>query len=427
MSLPITDRNEATGVGVMAAPRRGRRRRAGVLALAVGIGLLGTPGTASAAPSDDELGAVTAAADDVAAQVSRLLEQMGAAQAAAEDATARAASAQVEVDAMQRAAAAARVAADTAAAEAQRAETDLAGARDAVARFARSSYMSGSSSPLLESLLTSSGPAQIVQRAALLDAAGSYRSTAVSAASTARERAVETQADAQSALTEADRLQDAALAELASAEGARTAATRVVADLQDRQNAAESELRQARATLGGPAGATGRSAPSVPVVVLAAGTLRWRRSGRRVRRPLPRLTTGTRSPSASPVATGASTPATATTAACSSRHRHGRRTAAAQYAPRADLATGSSRSPSRRRCSPPRARAPGRPAAGISDPFPVPASPMATPGCDLRPRTRFGDDTAARRRGVAREQIGAGDRRQPGYRAGDRPLLRRAG
>ena len=149
---------------------------------------------------------------------------MGAAQAAAEDATARAASAQAEVDTMQRAAAAARVAAEAAAAEAQRAETDLAGARDAVARFARSSYMSGSSSPLLESLLTSSGPAQIVQRAALLDAAGSYRSTAVSAASTARQRAVETQTDARAALTEADRLQDAAQAELASAEGARTAA-----------------------------------------------------------------------------------------------------------------------------------------------------------------------------------------------------------
>jgi hypothetical protein len=241
MSFPITDRNEATG--------RGRRRRAGVVALVLGIVLLGAPGTASGAPSDDELVAVAEAADDVASQVSQLLEQMGAAQAAADDATARAASAQAEVDAMQRAAAAARVAAEAAAAEAQRAETDLAGARDAVAGFARASYMSGSSSPLLESLLTSSGPAQIVQRAALLDAAGSYRSTAVSAASTARERAVETQADAQSALTEADRLQEAALAELASAEEARTAAARVVAELQDRQNAAENELRQARATL----------------------------------------------------------------------------------------------------------------------------------------------------------------------------------
>jgi hypothetical protein len=242
MSLPITDhRNEATS--------RGRRRRAGVVALALGIGLLGVPGTASAAPSDDQVAAVAAAADDVAAQVTQLLEQMGAAQAAADQATTRAASAQAEVDTMQQAAAAARVAAEAAAAEAQRAETDLAGARDAVARFARSSYMSGSSSPLLESLLTASGPEQIVQRAALLDAAGSYRSTAVSVASTARERAVETQTDAQSALTEADRLQDAALAELASAEEARTAATRVVADLQDRQNAAENELRQARATL----------------------------------------------------------------------------------------------------------------------------------------------------------------------------------
>ena len=325
MSLPITDRNEATGGR---AEDGGDGRESSRWPSASACWAL--PGTASAAPSDDELGAVTAAADDVAAQVSQLLEQMGAAQAAAEDATARAASAQAEVDAMQRAAAAARVAAEAAAAEAQRAETDLAGARDAVARFARSSYMSGSSSPLLESLLTSSGPAQIVERAALLDAAGSYRSTAVSAASTARERAVETQTDAQSA-------RDGGRPPAGRSAGR----TRLGGGGQDRRNAgggrspgpAERCCRTSSSGAdhaGGPAGAAGRSAPRRP------GRRPRRRhppaedrSGRQLRRPLPRLTTGTRSPSASPVATGASTPATATTAACSSARRPGWRSAAA--------------------------------------------------------------------------------------------------
>ena len=181
---------------------------------------------------------------------------------------------------MQRAAAAARVAAEAAAAEAQRAETDLAGARDAVARFARSSYMSGSSSPLLESLLTSSGPAQIVQRAALLDAAGSYRSTAVSAASTARERAVETQSR-RAERTDGGR----------PPAGSSAGRTRLGGGGQDRCNAGggrspgPAERCGERAPsgaghAGGPAGAAGRSAPGVPVVVLAAGTLRRRRSGR---------------------------------------------------------------------------------------------------------------------------------------------------
>jgi hypothetical protein len=228
------------------------RRRLGALGVAVGIGLAVLPGTASAAPvssSDGQLGAVGQAAEDAAAEVTRLLEQLGAAQAAADEATARAAGAEEAFEAAEVASAVARAEADDAAAEAVEAQAELSAARDALARFARSSYMGGSTSPVLESLLTSGSPSQLMERAALLDAAGGYRSTALSVAAAAQQRAVEAQAAAQSAGTEADRLQRAARTALESAEAARVAASRIVAALQDQRDVAESELLQARSAV----------------------------------------------------------------------------------------------------------------------------------------------------------------------------------
>ncbi|SFF71868.1 Transglycosylase-like domain-containing protein [Blastococcus tunisiensis] len=225
--------------------RLGRLRAAG---LAVGIGLLVVPGTASAAPGD-EVGAVAQDAEDAAAEVSRLLEQTGAAQAAADEADARAARAEDELAAMRQASADARAEARGAADAAQRAQAELAAARDAVARFARSSYMSGSSSPLLEGLLTADGPAQMMERAALLAAAGDHRGSAVAGAANARQRAVEARTAAQRAVTEADRLQQAARAAVEAAADARAEADRVVAGLREQQAAAEQELAQVRAAL----------------------------------------------------------------------------------------------------------------------------------------------------------------------------------
>jgi Transglycosylase-like domain len=235
--------------GTAACSRRRWRRRVSAVGLAVGIGLAGSPGTASAAPSDGELDAVAQAAEEAATEVNRLLEQMGAAQAAADAASARAARAQAEVAATQAAAETARAEAQAAAAEAQRAQAELAGARDALGRFARSSYMGGSTSPILVGLLTADGPAQMMERAALLDAAGQHRSTVVEVAVGARERADDSQDAAQRAVTESQRLQEAAQDALGSAEAARAAATEVAADLRGRQAAAQAELSQARSAL----------------------------------------------------------------------------------------------------------------------------------------------------------------------------------
>jgi hypothetical protein len=109
--------------------------------------------------------------------------------------------------------------------------------------------MAGSTSPVLEVLLTAGSPGQLVERAALLEAAGSHRSAVLTVVTAAQQRAAEAQAAAQNAVTEADRSQQAAQDALASAETVRAAAARQVADLQTAQDAMRAQLLQARTTL----------------------------------------------------------------------------------------------------------------------------------------------------------------------------------
>jgi hypothetical protein len=234
-------------------PRRRRwAGRLGAVGAAVAIGLGGLPGTASAAPSslsDGRLGAATKAAEEAAAQVGQLLDQVGAAQAGVDDASARVARALEQVEAQRRAHETAQADARTADVAAREAGAVLAGARGAVATFARDSYMAGSTSPVLEILLAAGSPGQLVERAALLEAAGSHRSAVLTVVTAAQQRAAEAQAAAQNAVTEADRSQQAARDALASAEAVRAAAARQVADLQTAQDAMQAQLLQARTTL----------------------------------------------------------------------------------------------------------------------------------------------------------------------------------
>ncbi|WP_305852279.1 transglycosylase family protein [Blastococcus sp. PRF04-17] len=210
--------------------------------------LAGTaPGTASAAPADER--AATRAAEEAGAQVGRLLTQIGDAQGAVDDAAARVSRALADVATQERAHDAALAHARVAAAAAQEARADLSGARDAVAVFARNSYMSGSTSPVLESLLTSGSPAQALERVALLEAAGSHRSTVLTVAASAQERAAELESEAEDALADAARQQDAARTALAAAEAVQAAAQRQVSDLRTAQSAMQARLDEARSAL----------------------------------------------------------------------------------------------------------------------------------------------------------------------------------
>ena len=230
------------------------RRRWAARFVAVGVAAVvaGTAGPAAAAPSapsDAEVGAAAQVADAVAGQVGQLLERLGAAQAGVDAADAQVAGALEQVAAQQRAAEVAQADARLAGIAADEARAAVTGAQDAVGRFARISYMGGSTSPVLESLLTAAGPAQVMERAALLEFVGDHRSAVLTDVTAAQQRAVAAQATAENAVTEAELSQQAAQDALASAEAVRARAAQQVADLRSAQADLQSRLDEVRATL----------------------------------------------------------------------------------------------------------------------------------------------------------------------------------
>jgi hypothetical protein len=232
-------------VGTGMSPARRRLARTVAVCLAAAIGF-GAPAAASAAPGEDD---AARAAEDAAAKVGQLLEQVGAAEAGKRDAEARVARALEQVEAQRLASEQAQAEALRADAAAQEARAAVGEAQDDVAEFARESYMSGSTSPLLESLLTAGSPGDVVERLALLEAAGDHRSDVLTVASAAQGRADAAQAAAEEAVADAVRSQQAAEQALASAEAVRATAARQVADLRAAQEAMQARLDQARQTL----------------------------------------------------------------------------------------------------------------------------------------------------------------------------------
>jgi multidrug efflux pump subunit AcrA (membrane-fusion protein) len=238
-------------------------RRWGV-GLAVAVVLTAVPGTASSAPGNGQLGAAEQAAADAAAQVAQTLVAMGNAQSAADDATARAAQARADYERQKQAYDRAVADAQAADAAAQQAQADLAGARGALATFARDSYMAGSTSPLLRGLLTSGDPGQMLERAALLEAAGDHRSAVLGVVTVAQQRATESRTAAEVAVAQAGEIRQAAEDTLASVQSLQSAAVQQVADLQSRQGAMQAELDRARAAVV-ELQSTPTAAPAAPV------------------------------------------------------------------------------------------------------------------------------------------------------------------
>jgi hypothetical protein len=207
--------------------------------------MTGIPGPAWADPVDDAARAV----DDAAAQVGRLLEQLGSAQAAVDDASERATRAREQFHAEQQAYDRAQTGAQAAGAAAQQAQAALSEAQGAVAAFARDSYMAGSTSPALQSLITSGSPAQMIERAALLDVVGDHRTAVLTVAQAAREQADGARAAAHSAVADADRSRRAAEAAWEAAEAAQTEAVQLAAGLRIERDVVQAQLDSARNTL----------------------------------------------------------------------------------------------------------------------------------------------------------------------------------
>jgi hypothetical protein len=216
---------------------RGIRREGGVALLAA-LGVCLVPASASAAPSPA-----------AAAQIGQVLAEQGAAQAALDSAHAHAVGARHRYEAELAGYRSARSTADAAALAVQRSRSELAVARAQLGAFARSSYIDGSTSPRLQAAMTSDGPAQLLERAALLDAVGAGRSTALDRIIVVQRQAAAASDLARSTLAKAATLEGRAAAALATAIQVETAARDTAAAIRIERVALQARLDRARATL----------------------------------------------------------------------------------------------------------------------------------------------------------------------------------
>ncbi|WP_299953864.1 C40 family peptidase [uncultured Modestobacter sp.] len=236
---------------------RPARRVAGVL-VAAALCLGAAPGVASATPtnpSDAQLGAAQQQKDAAAQQVGALSAQLASAQAEVDAARAQSAIALDTFQGKQAEHEAAQAAADAATAAARQAEAELAIARSNVADFARQSYVQGSTNPTLEALTTADGPAQMLERAALLEAAGAHQGDVVVQVTAAEQQARTADAAAQTALAAAATLEQEAADALAVAEQLEASARAQAGALATQQATVQQQLQQAQETLLGLQGA----------------------------------------------------------------------------------------------------------------------------------------------------------------------------
>jgi cell wall-associated NlpC family hydrolase len=221
-----------------------------VAALAVGV----LPGVADAAPhnpSDGEISAAQHDADTDAAKAGQLAGQLAKAQADVENANARAALALDQFEGKQQAYEDAQAKAAAAAAAARKAQADLSDARAAVADFARQSYMSGSTSPSMEAVLTSGSPAQLLERQALLAAAGDHRSNVLNVVTVVERKAAAAHATAQTTLKRADVLKQQAQTALTTAQALRASAVQQESALQTQKSALDAQVSKDKQTVNG--------------------------------------------------------------------------------------------------------------------------------------------------------------------------------
>ncbi|MGY1986553.1 NlpC/P60 family protein [Blastococcus sp. SYSU DS0669] len=218
-----------------------------------GLVLLGlTPAVAEAAPrrpSDSQIAAAEGRAAAVADRIGALSGQLVDAQAEVDAARARSAIALDEYQATQEAFEAARAHADAAAAASAQAAAELGVARDDVVAFARRSYMEGSTYSGAAALVTAGDPGQLVERAALLEAAGAHRTDVLVRVAELKVSADRADAVAQTALVEADALQAEATATLEIARTAEISARAQAADLATEEQQLQQELATAQEEL----------------------------------------------------------------------------------------------------------------------------------------------------------------------------------
>jgi cell wall-associated NlpC family hydrolase len=249
-STSLHIRNRVAGAAQRNSGRLAGRFLATTIAAAVVLGL--TPSVADAAPrrpSDSQIQAARVAANGVQDRITALAGQISDAQAAVDDAQATSAIALDEYQATEAAYQASQVRAKATAAAAAQANADLGVAHGEVEDFARRSYMQGSTYSGAAALITAGDPGQFVERAALLEAAGSHRSDVLDTVRVLQQQAQRADAVAKTAVAEADQLKQQATEELASAQAAESNARRQAADLTSRKAQLATQLAAAQSQL----------------------------------------------------------------------------------------------------------------------------------------------------------------------------------
>jgi hypothetical protein len=232
--------------------RTARRRSLGgpaAVVLAAALVLGAAAGPASAAPTDTEIADAQQAADALAGQVTGLLTEQGVVQTALDSAEAAAAQAQARYEDERARLESARTAAESARTAADSAGAAVESARGDLVAFARRSYMDGTSSPGMRILLTSGDPAQMIERAALLDAAGQGQTDALDRFTVVQREATGAADTAAAAVAEATALEQQASAALDTARQAEADAERAASEFEARQAGLRSQLEEARTSL----------------------------------------------------------------------------------------------------------------------------------------------------------------------------------
>jgi cell wall-associated NlpC family hydrolase len=217
------------------------------VATALAIGL--TPSVATAAPSNSQIAAAQAAADALTNRIGALSTQLQGAQAAVDAAHSKSALALDDFQAKQAAYEDAQQRADAAAAASAQATADLGVARSDLVAFARRSYMQGSTYPGAQALLTSATPGELIERAALIEAAGGHRSDVVARVSVLQQQATVTEQAARTTLADAGTLKEQATAALDVATNAEISARAQAADLNTQQAQVQTQLATAQQQL----------------------------------------------------------------------------------------------------------------------------------------------------------------------------------
>ena len=217
------------------------------LAALVALGL--APAVAAAAPTNAQLAAAAAAAKAVEDRINGLATQLTAAQDTVDLAHAESTIALDDYQATQAALEAAQQQAATAQATAVQAAVDLGVARSQVVDFARRSYMEGSTYAGAAALITATDPGELIERTALLEAAGSHRSDVLDTVTVVQEQAAQADEAARTAVVEVTVLEQQAATGLAAAQAAEIAAREQASQLVTAKAQLETELATAKQEL----------------------------------------------------------------------------------------------------------------------------------------------------------------------------------